>query len=458
MTSHASRREFTRRQALLAGLGSAAPWALNLATLSGAAGLLAGSAQAAGEDYRALVCVFLQGANDNHNTVVPFDDATYAAYQRIRTTIALPQADLAATELVPTNPWPDGRRMALHPSLAPLKTLFDSGRVALAMNVGTLTAPLTLPGYNAGADRPSKLFSHNDQQATWNSGGPDTPNGWGGRAADLMLAGNGSAGLFTAITTGGGLFLTGQHATAYQVGTNGSTEVAKVFGSDAATAAIKRVMQQSSTHLFQETHAAVARQSIAADLQVRAAIGGGPSLVFPNTSLGNQLKIVARLIAARSTLGPKRQVFFVSLGGWDMHNNLIADHPGQLGQVADAMKAFYDATVTLGLADKVTTFTASDFGRTLSNNGDGSDHGWGSYHFVMGDAVDGKRWFGQLPAMAVNGPDDVGGGRLLPAIAVDQYAATLATWFGVPVGNLADVIPRIGRFGTANLGFMKAVA
>jgi uncharacterized protein (DUF1501 family) len=180
--------------------------------------------------------------------------------------------------------------------------------------------------------------------------------------------------------------------------------------------------------------------------------------VFPDTSLGNQLKIVARLIGARSALGPRRQVFFVSLGGWDMHNNLIADHPGQLGQVADAMKAFYDATVALGLADKVTSFTASDFGRTLSNNGDGSDHGWGSYHFVMGDAVEGKRWCGQLPAMAVSGPDDVGGGRLLPAIAVDQYAATLATWFGVPAGNLADVIPRIGRYDTADLGFMKMTA
>jgi uncharacterized protein (DUF1501 family) len=451
MTNPTSHREFTRRQALLAGMGSAAPWALNLATLSGAA-------QAAGEDYRALVCIFMTGANDNHNTVVPFDDLTHAEYLRIRTTIALPKADLAATEVVPTNPWPDGRRMALHPSLAPLKALFDNGRVALAMNVGTLTAPLTLAGYNGGGDRPSKLFSHNDQQATWNSGGPDSPTGWGGRAADLMLAGNGSAGLFTAITTGGGLFLTGAHATAYQVGANGSTEVARVFGSDAATAAIKRVMQQSSTHLFQETHAAVARQSIAADLQVRAAIGGASTLVFPDTSLGNQLKIVARLIAARGTLGPKRQVFFVSLGGFDMHNNLIADHPARLAQVADAMKAFYDATVTLGLADKVTTFTASDFGRTLSNNGDGSDHGWGSYHFVMGDAVDGKRWFGQLPTIAVNGPDDVGGGRLLPAIAVDQYAATLATWFGVQPGDLAAVVPRIGRYGSANLGFMKPAA
>jgi uncharacterized protein (DUF1501 family) len=455
MTLHTSRREFMRRQAALAGLGVAAPWAMNMAAMSAA------SAQTAPNDYRALVCIFLAGANDCHNTVVPLDATTHKLYADIRTSIALPLAGLDTTEVVPTNPWPDGRRMALHPSLKPLKDLFDAGRVALAMNVGPMAGPITLADYNAGRGKPPKLFSHNDQQATWQSGGTDSPTGWGGRAADLMLQGNGAAGLFTAITTSGGLFVTGKDANAYQVGTNGSTEVARVFGSDAATAAIKRLMQRASAHDFEETHASVARRSIAADLQVRSAIGGGTALVFPDTGLGNQLKIVARLIAARAELGfnstaaPQRQVFFVTVGGWDMHNNLIADHPGRLGEVANAMKAFYDATVTLGLADKVTTFTASDFGRTLSNNGDGSDHGWGSYHFVMGDHVEGKRWFGQLPAMAVNGPHDVGGGRLLPAISVDQYAATLATWFGVAPGDLASVVPRIGSYDSADLGFMK---
>ena len=454
MTSSTSRREFLRRHALLAGLGSAAPWALNLAAVSAA------SAQTAGSDYRALVCVFLNGANDCHNTVVPLDAATHAEYLRIRTSIALPLADLAATEVVPDNPWPNGRRMALHPALLPLKTLFDNRRVALAMNVGTLTGPLTLADYNAGAGRPPRLFSHNDQQATWHSGGTDVRSGWGGRVADLMLQGNGASGLFTAITTGGGLFLTGANANAYQVGTGGSTAVARVFGSDASTEAVKRLMRQGSPHLFDASHAEIAGRSIDADLRVRTALGTAPALDFPNTGLGNQLKVVARLIASRGTLAPAptRQVFYVSLGGWDMHNNLIVDHPKRLGEVAAALKAFYDATVTLGVADKVTTFTASDFGRTLSNNGDGSDHGWGGYHFVLGDAVDGKRWFGQLPAMAVNGPDDVGGGRLLPAIAVDQYAATLANWMGVAPGNLADVIPRIGQYSSANLGFMKVPA
>jgi uncharacterized protein (DUF1501 family) len=455
MTHTFTRRSFLRRNAAMTAAlgGAAAPWALNLAALSAA------SAQTAGDDYRALVCIFLVGANDNHNTLVPLDAATHAEYLRIRGSIALPLAGLDATELVPTNAWPDGRRMALNPGLAPLKPLFDSGSVALAMNVGPMLGPLTLAQYKAGIGRPAGLFSHNDQQNTWRAGSTQSPTGWGGRIADLVLGDNGTNGVFTAVTTGGGLFVSGDRASAYQVGSGGSTQVSRVFGNDAATADIKALMQQASANVFQEAHAAVARSSIAADLSLRTALAASPPpVVFPATSIGDQLQVVARMIAARSTLGVKRQVFYVSLGGWDMHDNLIANHSGLLANVANAMKAFYDATVALGVASKVTTFTASDFGRTLANNGDGSDHGWGSYHFVMGGAVDGRRWVGQLPAMAMNGPNDVGSGRLLPNISVDQYAATLATWFGVSPDNLKVVIPRIGEYASANLGFMKAAA
>ncbi len=178
-------------------------------------------------------------------------------------------------------------------------------------------------------------------------------------------------------------------------------------------------------------------------------------LAFPaDNPLAAQLKIVARLIAARATLGMKRQVFFVSLGGFDMHDDLIANHPVQLGLVAGAIKAFYDATVTLGVADKVTTFTGSDFGRTLASNGDGSDHGWGSHHLVLGGAVQGGRYYGTAPAVAVNGPDDVGQGRLLPTTSVDQFAGTLATWLGVGASDLALVVPNIGNYSQRNLGFV----
>lgn len=450
MNNLPSRRAFLQRQAALASLGVAAPWALNLASMSAA------SAQTAGSDYRALVCVYLAGANDHHNTVVPLDELTHAKYLSIRNAIALPLAGLAETELVPTNPWPDGRRMALHPSLKPLKALFDDGKLALAMNVGTMTGPITLAEYKSGLGaRPPRLFAHNDQTATWMSGGLDSPTGWGGRMADLVLSDNGAGGLFTAITTSGGLFLTGSNATAYQVGANGSTQVDRVFGSDASTLAIKRLMQKTSPNLYEDAHAAVARNSIAADVRVRSALSGTFAPQFPKGTLAEQLQVVARMIAARGVLGVKRQVFFVSLGGFDMHDNLITNHVTRLAEVAGAMKAFYDATVSLGVADKVTSFTASDFGRTLSSNGDGSDHGWGSYHFVMGGAVNGKRWVGQLPAMAVNGPNDVGGGRLLPAISVDQYGATLARWLGVSELALPDVFPRIKSYDSSDLDFMK---
>ena len=453
MTSSTSRREFLRRGSALAAAGVASPWALNLAAMSAA------SAQSVTDDYRALVCVFLYGGNDNHNTVVPLDDANHAAYARIRTGITLTQAELAPNELLPANAWPDARRMALHPAMAPLKTLFDSGSLVLAMNVGTLAGPTTLADYNAGIGLPPKLFSHNDQQSVWQAGVSEGAlTGWGGRIADLMLQGNGAAGMFTSISAAGNaVFMSGKNVVQYQVSPAGSIEVGRVFGSDAATAATKRVMQQPSAHLFDEGHATIARRSISADLQVRAALAGVPDIVFPaDNPLAAQLKIVARLIAARASLGAKRQVFFVSLGGFDMHDDLIAQHPVQLGLVANAMKAFYDATVTLGVADRVTAFTGSDFGRTLSSNGDGSDHGWGSYHVVMGGAVNGKRWVGQLPVVAVSGPNDVGSGRLLPAIAVDQYGATLAKWLGVQPGQMADVFPNIGRFSSADLGFMKA--
>ncbi len=457
MTTHhfsgASRREFLRRSgALAATAGAMTPFAMNLAALSSA------SAQTAGDDYRALVCVFLYGGNDNHNTVLPLDTTSHAAYAAIRTGITLAPAELAATELVPGNAWPDSRRMALHPAMAPLKTLFDGGHMALAMNVGTLQGPTTLADFRAGSGLPPKLFSHNDQQSVWQAGGSEgAVTGWGGRVADLMLAGNGAGGMFTSISaTGNAVFMSGRNVVQYQVSPAGSIEVAQVFGSASATEVVKRLMQRSSTQLLEEGHAAVARRSIAADLQVRAALAGVPDLAFPaDNPLASQLKVVARLIAARATLGMKRQVFFVSLGGFDMHDSLIANHPVQLGLVAGAIQAFYDATVALGVADRVTTFTGSDFGRTLASNGDGSDHGWGSYHFVVGDAVVAKKWVGQLPAVAVNGPNDVGSGRLLPAIGVDQYGATLARWLGVAPSQMADVFPNIGRYTSADLGFMK---
>ena len=460
MTNSTSRREFLRRAGALGGMGAAAPWALNLAAI-GAAGSLSAihaHAQSAADDYRALVCVFLYGGNDNHNTVVPYDEGTYQRYLDIRGSIALPRDSLSLTELVPSNPWPDARRMALHPSLAPLKTLFDEGKVALAMNVGTLEREgTTLDDFKAGRGLPPKLFSHNDQQSVWQSlKAEGATYGWGGRMADLLAAADGSATFASISAAGNAVFMSGQRVVQYQVGPEGSIALETVFGSAGATDALRRLMQRGgSANLFEAEHARIASRSFAADAQVRAALAPVTVPAFPDTSLGAQLRIVARLIAARAGLGAKRQVFFVSQGGFDNHDGLIDKHPGLLGSVADAMKAFYDATVAMGMQNSVTAFTGADFGRTLANNGDGSDHGWGSYHLVVGGAVQPKAWVGRLPSVSVVADEhNVGGGRLLPAIGVDQYGATLARWFGVADSDMAEVFPRIGNYSVRDLGFM----
>jgi uncharacterized protein (DUF1501 family) len=452
-----ARRAFLRRGALAGVAGAAAPWALNLS--------LMGEAAAAGNpaDYKALVCVFLYGGNDYGNTLVPVDNTHYAAYQIIRASIATAQADLAGTTLAPSVALPDGLRYALAPTLSPLKTLFDAGRLAVQLNVGPLVQPTTLAQYNArSVPLPPKLFSHNDQQSIWQSDLPEgASSGWGGRVGDLVLSGNGGS-VFTCISvTGNAVFLSGQQAVQYQISTSGAVAINGIrralYGSGTAQAALRSLITPARAHLFEDEYTRITRRSIDAEAQVTSALSALPTLAttFDSTSgLANQLKMVARMIGARAALGPKRQVFMVSMGGFDLHDNLVDNHPGLLAQVAGALKSFHDATVELGVDSQVTAFTASDFGRTLSSNGDGSDHGWGSHHFVSGGAVKGQRFYGNAPAVAVNGPDDVGQGRLLPSTSVDQFGATLASWFGVSDTDLPLVVPNIGNFSTRKLGFL----
>lgn len=453
MTSLSSRREFLRRAGWLGMAGAASPLALNLAALSAA------SAQAVGDDYRALVCLFMYGGNDNHNTVVPLDDTNHQRYQAIRSNIWLEQGSLRATELTPDNPWSAGRQMALHPALKLVHPLFAEGRMALVMNVGTLVRPISLDDYRAGIGLPPKLFSHNDQQSIWQSGlAEGASSGWGGRMADLMLDGNGDGALFTSVSAGGNaVMMAGRNAVQYQVSPAGSVQVNSVFGDGPATQALLTLMQRPSAHLVEQAHAQIASRSAAADARLRAALAGvGDFLPAGTGRLAPQLNIVARLIAARAQLGVKRQVFFVSLGGFDHHDGLIERQNALLAEVGSGMKAFYDATVAMGVQHQVTTFTGSDFGRTLASNGDGSDHGWGSYHLVVGGGVLGRRWVGQLPDVAVNGAHDVGGGRLLPQVSVDQYGASLGRWLGVPSAQLAGVFPHLSQFDRADLGLMVA--
>jgi uncharacterized protein (DUF1501 family) len=467
-----ARRAFLRRSAHLAIAGVAAPWALNLAAIGEASAINA-------TDYKALVCLFMYGGNDHANLLVPFDNINYDRYSAIRGGgagrtaggIALGQADLAATALTQSSlapPLANGLSYALHPSMPELKGLFDAGDAAGLLNVGPLVVPLTKAQYNSSNRTlnplPPKLFSHNDQQSVWQSSSPEGSTiGWGGNLGDLALSSN-TDSVFTCISvTGNAVLLSGDTAQPYNVSTNGAVAVtgtkSDVYGSSAVRNALSTLIQQPRGHTLENEYVRVMQRSIATEGKVTSGLSSANlTTVFPNRGLANQLKMVARLIAARGALGTKRQVFLVSLGGFDTHDNVLTTQESLLGQVSSALKAFYDATVELGVADKVTTFTASDFGRTLTSNGDGSDHGWGGHHFIVGGAVRGQRFYGKAPEVSVTGNDQVGQGRLLPTTSVDQYAATLAKWFGASSSEIPLVVPNIGRFGNSDypidLGFL----
>lgn len=453
-TEQLARRAFLRRAGHLSLAGVAAPWAMNLAAM--------GEAAAAGAtDYKALVCIFLYGGNDHANTLVPFDTANYAKYAAIRTSIATPQASLAATVLNPATPLPGGMQLALAPQMSRLKTLFDTGKLAIQLNVGTLVRPTTPEQFNnKTVALPPKLFSHNDQQSLWQSSLPEgSTSGWGGRMSDLMLN-SGSNSSFTCISlSGNSVYLSGQNNPC-QVTTSGAVAINALkkgaYGNLATAAALQNLITQPSAHLMQDEYTKLTQTSITLESQLTRALSQASiSTRFDEAnSLAMQLKTVAKLIAARDTLGAKRQVFMVGLGGFDTHDGLVDKHPGLLAAVSEAMASFYEATLELGVANSVTSFTASDFGRTLVSNGDGSDHGWGSHHFVMGGAVKGKRFYGRAPQIEVLGPDHIRGGVLVPSTSVDQYSATLAKWFGVADADLPVVAPNINNFQTKNIGFV----
>jgi len=456
MTTNASRRAFLQRASALSLAGSATPWALNLAAMGEAAAATA-------TDYKALVCVFLYGGNDYGNTLIPYDNARYTAYQSMRPTLAYAQSALTPTLLTPSVALPGGIQYAIAPELSPLLPIFNAGRMGVLLNVGTLVQPTTKAQYTANSvPLPPKLFSHNDQQSVWQSSSPEgATSGWGGRMGDLFESGNGNATFTCVNVSSNAVFLSGKQAVQYQVSASGPvalTASKTLFGSTACATELHRLITAQSTNLFENEYTKVMTRSLSAGGQLTTALAGGKTLAtaFPTgNSLADQLKLVARMISTSNEVGAKRQVFFVSLGGFDNHDGLATIHPGLMTTVADALSAFYATTVELGVSSQVTTFTASDFGRTLTGN-DGSDHGWGSMHFMLGGAVNGGRYYGSAPVVANNGPDDVGQGRLLPSTSVDQYAATLGKWFGSSGADLLTVLPNLVNWNTSqrNLGFV----
>ena len=424
-----------------------------------------------GADYKALVCLFLQGGNDANNLIIPSDASGYAAYAAARSNLALPQ-----TGLLPISPkTSDGRAFSLHPAVPELQALFASGKVALLGNVGTLVYPTTKTQYNAGSiPLPPQLFSHNDQQVQWQNSVPDKPTatGWGGRLADLVNAFNTNNQISMSISLAGtNYFQVGSQVTQYAVTTNGAITFSGTNGGNNPIRyqAQKDLFAASQPNLFDAAFAGISGGAITNADFLTTALAGAPVLktVFPTGSgptfngASAQLNMVARLIGASPNLGLKRQVFFVQLGGWDTHASQLSNadptlgtHATLLANISRAVDAFNNAMIELGVSNQVTTFTASDFGRTYRSNGDGSDHGWGNHQFIVGGAVNGGNIYGKIPTLTIGGPDDTGLGRWIPTTSVDEYAATLASWFGVSAGNLSTVLPNIGRFKNPNLGFV----
>ncbi|MGY6272521.1 DUF1501 domain-containing protein [Achromobacter denitrificans] len=453
-----ARREFLLRACALGATHAAAPLALNLAALGAAA------AQTAPDGYKALVCVFLYGGNDPYNSVVPYDTASYRAYARARGDIALPRETLQAGALRGKQAAPGGAQFALAPSLAPLKPLYESGDMAVLLNIGPLIVPTTKAEYiGARVPLPPKLFSHNDQQSYWQALAPEgASSGWAGRLTDLFARANAQRA-FTGITAGGStVLLAGRHVAGYRVGVNGSTRIdlltRDLYGSSDCTALLRQLITQPRAHLMERELSRIAAQSIDADARLRAALADVAVPGDFSSPLALQLKIVARIIGARQALGARRQVFFVSQNGYDNHAGLNDTHPALLAELGQALAQFQQALSAMGVDGQVTTFTASEFGRTLGSNGNGSDHGWGSHHFVLGGAVRGGRYYGDHPEIDRNGPGFVDNGRLLPTLAVDQLGAALGGWFGATRDDLALVFPNLRHFGPEPLPLFEPKA
>lgn len=444
-----SRRRFLG-QASCAAVGSSALFStlLNLRLMGTAAAAVPTT------DYRAVVCLFLFGGNDSYNMLVPrgssSGSAEYTEYANIRRDLAIPYSSL-----LPINPLnPDGRGFGVHPGMPEIQSLFESGRLAFITNVGTLIRPMNITDYRNNLYRPLGLYSHADQQQQWHTCLPDkrTNIGWGGRAADLLKSLNTQNSVSMNISLSGvNIFQTGQSVLSYAVDPTGATVLT---GNTATTgvdgfrnAAIRSQLDLEYKNLFERTFTGNTRTALDANSVFNTATSSVTlNTPFPSNPVADRLKMIAKIIGGRSALGAKRQTFFVGWGGFDFHDNVIGNMSTMMPQLSQSVKAFDDAMRELGISDKVTLFLASDFGRTLTSNGAGSDHGWGGNVFAVGGAVNGKRIFGTYPSLAAGSSLDCGQGRLLPQISVDAYAAELALWLGVLPGDLPTVLPNVRNF------------
>jgi uncharacterized protein (DUF1501 family) len=444
-----SRRGFIRAGAATVGTLALRPF-----------GLLPAMAQSSA-NYRALVCVFLFGGNDSNNTVIPMDDTSYQAYTSIRGSLAL-----SASELTPTVYSVSNAPFAFHGKLTEVASMFSSKELAVVANTGSLVQPLTRSQYQGSqAPVPLNLFSHSDQQLQWQTSiaQGNSPTGWAGRAADYLNSQKVNSSNFPAFLSVAGNALEGQGVQTQSVAlAPGQSLTLRGFGNSGASQARLKALTSLLTtdnglSLVQAANNTMAN-SIADAAALEAALAKTTPLKtqFPTTSLGAQLKQVAEIIQVQSYLGMSRQIFFCSLGGFDTHAAELETHNNLYPQLSQALAAFYAATQELGVAESVTTFTESDFSRTFQPaTTDGSDHAWGSHHMVLGGAVKGGQIYGQFPTFELGGPNDTDvRGRWIPTTSIDQYGATLCSWFGIPDTALATVFPNFANFGSAKLGFV----
>ena len=447
---------FTRRGFIRVGAATVGSLALR------PFGLLPAMAQSSAPDYRALVCVFLFGGNDSNNMVVPMDDASYQAYLAARGDLGLTSGSLTQTvNSVANAPY------AFHSKLAEVASLFSSKELAVVANVGSLVAPLTRDLYTRQqAPIPSNLFSHSDQQVAWQTSVAQghSPTGWAGRAADYIAAQKMNSSNFPTFLSLSGNVVQGTGGQTQPVAMNPgqSLQLAGSTGNANDAQARSNALNTLLTLNSGVSLVQAANDTLANSIQDAQALGSALAksttlkTPFPKTSIGAQLQQVAEIIQVHADLGMRRQIFFCSLGGFDTHTNEIATLNTLYAQLSPALAAFYDATQELGMAENVTTFTESDFSRTLQpTSGGGSDHAWGSHHLIVGGAVQGGQVFGKFPTFQLGGPDDADTrGRWIPTTSIDQYGATLCSWFGIPNSALAAVFPNLQNFSTSNLGFL----
>ena len=423
-----------------------------------------GSTSTEGDDYKALICVQLSGGNDSYNMLIPRGNTEYAEYAAVRSNLAVPQ-----DQILPINPEiTDGRDFGLHPSMTGLRNIFESGKAAFVSNVGTLVEPVTKPGLEMGNVKvPLGLLSHSDQIMHWQTAYPQdrTTIGWGGKMADILKSMNEDIGISMNISLGGNnVFQRGEDVTEYAINASGGVSILGFDFDEPFFNLMKEdvtdMMSQNYEDIFRDSYNGVLKRSVESNEIFNSAVEGAVvNTQFSNTNLSQKMGMVARSIASREQLGAKRQIFYVDIGGFDNHDELINNHSQLMKVVDDAFSEFYAATEELGVSDCVTTFTISDFARTLTSNGNGTDHAWGGNAIVMGGAVNGKKMYGDYPVLSLGSDLDLGSGILLPTTSADEYFAEMALWFGISPNDLSQVFPNIGNFydvasGEKPLGFM----